>query len=348
MSAGRATTFDVVITNYNYAAYVREAIESALAQTRAPRQVIVVDDGSTDDSAQLLTDSYGGDERVTLIFSPNRGQLSAFALGSARAEADVVCILDADDLWTPSYLEQIGRVYDANRDVHFVFSDLRRFGASEEIESFAAAEEDIGYTAIATYFTTAWFGASTSAISLRRNWALRCTDFPDHYKEIWRISADACVVYAASIYGAHKYFLPTDAVRYRVHGDNYWFAKWTKASDYRDELFKRCTVNYCARQIGLEANCGVYLDSEFATKPSPSAHETARYRMLKEQLAVAEAPQRDATLISEKILAELIAMTAELKAAREQSSAPAPVAPSRSPRRYFRDVFRVILQKPNL
>jgi glycosyltransferase involved in cell wall biosynthesis len=61
------TSFAVVITNYNYRPYVVEAVDSALNQTHAPVQVLVVDDGSTDGSRDLLTERYGQDPRVSLL-----------------------------------------------------------------------------------------------------------------------------------------------------------------------------------------------------------------------------------------------------------------------------------------
>jgi glycosyltransferase involved in cell wall biosynthesis len=111
------TTFAVVVTNYNYRAFVEAAVDSALAQRHAPRQVIVVDDGSSDGSPELLRQRYGADPRVTLLFGENGGQLSAFRRGVMSADADVVCFLDADDLWEPGYLEALAGLYDQRADV---------------------------------------------------------------------------------------------------------------------------------------------------------------------------------------------------------------------------------------
>ena len=77
-----STTFSVIVTCYNYRDFVEEAVDSALAQTRAAAQVIVVDDGSTDGSSELLRARYGDDPRVTLLFGENGGQLAAFQRGA--------------------------------------------------------------------------------------------------------------------------------------------------------------------------------------------------------------------------------------------------------------------------
>jgi len=364
------TSFAVVVTNYNYARFVLEAVESALGQTRAPHRVIVIDDGSSDDSAARLAAAYGDDPRVELVFSPNRGQLAGFANGAARAQADVVCFLDADDLWEPHYLAALGTLYDARPDVDFVFSNLRKFGRAGDIEAFAEQEEDLGYTAVMTWLTGAWYGASTSALSMRRDWALRCTDFPEPFMRMWRICADACVHLSAGVYGARKYYLPTNGVRYRIHGENAWHSHQTAASDYRESLAKRCTLNHCAERIGLQANCAALLPLEFATKPNPSAREIARYRDLMDRLAhdpgsIAPlehlpTPRRHVTPDDEGAhLPEAGAAPQQPPTTDEPQPGKAPLAvaaflslgrnpPLRRPRRYLRDVLRVVLQKPNL
>lgn len=377
------TTFAVVITNYNYGRFVLEAVDSALAQCRAPDRVIVIDDGSSDDSALRLTQAYGDDPRVELVFSSNRGQLAGFAAGVARADADVVCFLDADDLWKPDYLARLGALYDARPDVDFVFSNLHRFGQANGIEAFAAGEEDLGHTAVMTYLTGDWYGASTSALSLRLYWAQRCTDFPEPFLRMWRLCADGCVVLSASIYGARKYYLPTNSVRYRVHGQNGWYSNRTDVSDYRESIAKRCTVNYCAGLIGLGADCGVMLPLELATKPAPPDREVSRYRDVMERFArdPASIHPLDHVPIPRREPARTLAKAVATPASPAPPAAPpaliappdaAPVSepppaanivprqaisspliavgrrsPWRHPRRYLRDILRMVLQKPN-
>lgn len=92
-------TVSVIVTNYNYEAYLGECIESALAQDYPELEVIVIDDGSTDRSAEII-DRYGDD--VIAIFQPNGGQASAFNNGFARSTGGVVIFLDADDLLDPT------------------------------------------------------------------------------------------------------------------------------------------------------------------------------------------------------------------------------------------------------
>lgn len=96
----------VLINNYNLGRYVRDAIESVLAQTYDNFEVIVVDDGSTDDSRDLLA-AYGGHERIKLVFTRNGGQAAAFNHGFEHSKGDIVCFLDADDVFIRTKLDRV-------------------------------------------------------------------------------------------------------------------------------------------------------------------------------------------------------------------------------------------------
>ncbi|HWX64877.1 MAG TPA: glycosyltransferase family 2 protein [Rhodanobacter sp.] len=275
-----AVSFSVVVTNYNYRAFVEEAVDSALAQTRAPLQVIVVDDGSTDGSPALLQQRYGNDPRVTLLLGENGGQLAAFLCGLEVARGDVICFLDADDSWLPGHLAKIGELFDTRKDVDFVFSDLELFGDESGHMRFADRPYDLGYTIVSTYMLAHWYGAPTSALALRAHWARRTLDLPADFRANWRLSADNCLVYGASVLGARKYYLPTGCVRYRIHGNNGWWGNRTRSNEFLNRFRSRCLIQHYARGIGLDESCVEYTKHEFKTKPDPSWREAQRYAML--------------------------------------------------------------------
>src|SRR5208283_2367398 len=92
----------VVIPTYNCGRYICETVESALGQTYSPVEIIVVDDGSTDDTRERLT-TYG--DRVRYIYQQNTGPAVARNRGVQDAQGDWIAFLDADDLWLPYRLE---------------------------------------------------------------------------------------------------------------------------------------------------------------------------------------------------------------------------------------------------
>jgi glycosyltransferase involved in cell wall biosynthesis len=93
-----------VIPAYNAELYLEEAIESVLAQTYKTVELIVVDDGSTDDTA-LIAKKFG--DSVHLIRQTNRGLSGARNTGIRNAQGEIIALLDADDLWEPNFLEEM-------------------------------------------------------------------------------------------------------------------------------------------------------------------------------------------------------------------------------------------------
>lgn len=112
----------VVIPCYNAAAFLGETLRSAVKQTHPPVEVIVVDDGSSDNSAKLA-ESYGSPVRV--IRQPNGGAAVARNTGVKAATGDWIAFLDADDLWAPTRLDTLAAIArTAGEDVVCIFNDM--------------------------------------------------------------------------------------------------------------------------------------------------------------------------------------------------------------------------------
>src|SRR3989454_3845711 len=134
--AGRArpTKVSVVIPTYDRGRVVGEAIDSALAQSHRHLEVIVVDDGSTDDTAARV--GRRRDRRVRYLRRPHAGVSSARNAGIAAATGDLVSFLDSDDLWKPDKLAAEVAALAGHPAAGGVFSDLEKREGATFVPSF--------------------------------------------------------------------------------------------------------------------------------------------------------------------------------------------------------------------
>jgi glycosyltransferase involved in cell wall biosynthesis len=104
----------VIMPLHNKRDYVLEAVESVLQQTRPPDEFVIVDDGSTDGSGDLVAERYGKDCRVQLLRQENRGSAAARNTGIRATRSPLLTFLDADDKWLPNRLERQGAFMEQN------------------------------------------------------------------------------------------------------------------------------------------------------------------------------------------------------------------------------------------
>ena len=189
-----------LISNYNYAHFVSDAIESALEQTVPFDEIIVVDDGSSDGSVELLRSKFANHRIVQTVAKDNQGQLSCFNEGFTRSTGDVVFFLDADDVYEPNYVEQAMGAYRRDPECDFVFCRRGDFGQRDRVPPPVAEDHDLGYSVILAAYQREWIGASTSCVSMRRHVLDKLLPIP--FVEDWRVRADDCLVFGASLAGA--------------------------------------------------------------------------------------------------------------------------------------------------
>jgi glycosyltransferase involved in cell wall biosynthesis len=122
---GEGPTISVVVPAYNEERHIAEALDSVLAQTRSPLEVIVIDDGSTDETLAVV-DRYR--ERIRVIRQENRGCPGAFDTGFREAQGEFVALCPADDIWEPEKLEWQQDALRERPEVDVIFGAARRFG----------------------------------------------------------------------------------------------------------------------------------------------------------------------------------------------------------------------------
>ena len=114
----------VIIPTHNYKKYIGEAISSVLRQTYTDYEIIVVDDGSTDGTGEIIEKNFPD---VRYFYIPNQGVSRARNYGIRRARGEFIAFLDADDLWLPQKLEKQLKVFDVDRELMMVFTEHRAF-----------------------------------------------------------------------------------------------------------------------------------------------------------------------------------------------------------------------------
>ncbi|MGQ9550724.1 MAG: glycosyltransferase family 2 protein [Roseiflexus sp.] len=130
-----APKVSVVIPCYRQAHFLSEAVASVVAQTFTDWEIIIVDDGSPDDTAKVARRLIAAhpDRRIRLIRQENRGLAEARNAGIRVARAPYILPLDADDMLEPEMLAQTVAVLDSHPTVGFVYTDVRRFGAENNV-----------------------------------------------------------------------------------------------------------------------------------------------------------------------------------------------------------------------
>ena len=125
----------ILVSNYNYARYIGESIQSALDQTYSNIELIICDDGSTDDSVSIIEEYQRKDPRLQLIRKTNGGQASGFNAAFAASRGEMIALLDSDDRFLPNKIERVVADFQAHPDAGFgvhrvirMTADLRRQG----------------------------------------------------------------------------------------------------------------------------------------------------------------------------------------------------------------------------
>lgn len=200
-------TVSIIINNYNYGSFLRDAIDSALSQTYAHVEVIVVDDGSSDNSREIIG-SYG--DRVTPVFKQNGGQASAFNAGFVACTGDLVFFLDADDMLLPTAAETTVREWRGGL-VRLRFPLEMTDGAGTPLGKLVEDPAPIS--------PRLWpfsLGSPTSGNVFSREVLEKIMPIPE---EDWRICADMCLTSASALFGDTAH-VRQPLGRYRVHGTN--------------------------------------------------------------------------------------------------------------------------------
>ena len=208
----------IIVNNYNYEQFLRAAIDSALSQVDQPVEVIVVDDGSTDQSREVIR-SYG--DRVTPILKDNGGQASALNAGYACSRGEVIIFLDSDDVLAPETARRAADVFLDTPHVSKIMYRMeiidaagQRTGVFKPARHLALLSGDLGRHSLTFPFDMTWMPTSGNAFArrvLRQIFPIPEASFP--------ILADFYLSHLTPLFGP-VVFLDEIGAGYRVHGHN--------------------------------------------------------------------------------------------------------------------------------
>ena len=201
----------IVIPTYNRAHMVCDAIDACLAQSHRPLEVIVVNDGSQDDTAKVL-ERYQGDGKVRVFHKANEGIADTLNFGFARSRGRYVSWTSDDNYYYPKALETMADYLDAHPDVGMVYADVQEIDADgRPVRVVNTGEPELLETRCTVRGCLLYRREVMKAVGgYRRRW-VRCQDF-DYYHRIYRrfkVARIPEVLYAyrcheASMSGDHR------------------------------------------------------------------------------------------------------------------------------------------------
>ncbi len=214
----------ILINNYNYADFLGDAIDSALKQTYQSFEVIVVDDGSTDTSKEVIL-KYGN--KITPVLQQNEGQASAFNAGFLASKGDIICFLDADDVFLPHKLERIVCSLQFESDqVGWCFHPLKLVDSNllplkPDLEAVKTGQQlsspvDVRHRMVRGELGSPFVIPATSGMCFTRSCLKQIIPMPTSRSVSLN---DSYIKFAAM--GTHKGIIVTDCLALqRIHGQN--------------------------------------------------------------------------------------------------------------------------------
>jgi glycosyltransferase involved in cell wall biosynthesis len=195
-----APLVSVLVSNYNYGRFLDRALASVVAQTWRELEVIVCDDGSTDDSQAVLERWTKRDGRIRYVSQPNAGQGAALNAAFRECSGDVIALLDADDWWLETKIERSLAAFRRSSDVGYLAHSLTYYVETprgRKILRRPAPRVSFGEWLVPAILSGRYdYVGTCSAMLARREIADRVFDLPPWPRAADRAFADRCAMVA--------------------------------------------------------------------------------------------------------------------------------------------------------
>lgn len=161
--------FSVIIPAYNAALYIKNSVISVLNQSFKDFEILVVDDGSTDNTREIVMTIQ--DERVQYIVQPNGGVSSARNTGICAARGEYICFLDADDLWKPNHLETISYLIEKypESDVFLTGHEILLHNGNTIVKVCPGIEDDLQIDNMFQHLFKYGYFINTNSVSCKKS-----------------------------------------------------------------------------------------------------------------------------------------------------------------------------------
>jgi glycosyltransferase involved in cell wall biosynthesis len=246
----------IIIGNYNYGGFIREAIESVLNQTYKNFELIVVDDGSTDNSREII-ESY--QDKLTAIFQQNKGQGAAFNTGFAVSKGEIICFLDSDDYYYQEKLAKVVAAFNKNPDwvqISHGRTSVKADGTIIGRDPTFFNQGDVT-DLLLKWGRYAW--AVTSALAYRRSVLEKVLPFPQRPR-----GGDTYLTATVPFYGNIGY-IKEPLMFYRHHGNNMnaGSSNLQHLIQQREDTAK--CINQAASKLGLPETFDINRDADYCS-----------------------------------------------------------------------------------
>jgi len=252
----------IILPSFNYDSFISEAIESVLKQSYKDWELIIVDDGSIDNSPRVIEKYIKKCDKIKLIFHPNKenkGLVETYRLGLKHCEGNYIAFIEADDIWAHSdYLSSKIDIFKRHKDVILVHNDVQPFGNRAEDKKNIIREDRKIYKIkerpfYAFKYLSVWNYVYTfSCFVVRAELLKNHVKISNKFSDVW---LDWWVLGQLSVQGKF-FFQPEKKTKWRIHDKSYNFVSsqirppFGSIPDTKGTIIEKCRSNIISHAVG--------------------------------------------------------------------------------------------------